>query len=494
MWRVGRAGPRFADYQLAVQYLHKSFGVSPAPRGVARKSVNTGPWRKTIYKGVLRRGSVFRVKKFNEHIGYATSLQAAADMIVNRFKHRGITLQSLQDLQLETPQAQTKSSSQETPAPVIRSGVRLRGKEAVSPLVFLQAPKFYLEQGGAFQQLSREHLLRHFSSCWAVYRDHRLQPADRTCMVRALQGPHQDLLRYRVELVLIYLGLKFGPWREEFLRACVAAESQGGFCGWADWERHWQKLYSVLAETVACMDGKKLGAWACNVGRGSMYRSGGILFMKAIGVVAVETSADKSDNVEMGQCGRPAAVHGKVQHVPNSQEHRHSVLDRGSMGGGPRQAVEASSVRGQAEKDHVLVDVDWRQHSCPPNPFAPFLVWAGAGGLWQAGCCEGQSGLCPKKPWHQVRVASCCRGNSGPCPVKPRRHFRGLCWAPLVCSEPAESQCVWTRNPPLRPRDYLGWLESAAFVQRTLDASGLPLFQGEYSNKWFTLHLLTPLT
>jgi len=157
---------------------------------------------------------------------------------------------------------------------------------------------------------------------------------------------------------------------------------------------------------VACMDGKKLGAWACNVGRGSMHRSGGILFMKAIGVVAVETSADKSDNVEMGQCGHPAAVHGKVQHVLNSQEQRHSVLDRGSMGGGPRQAVEASSVRGQAEKDHVLVDVDWRQHSCPPNPFAPFLVWAGAGGLWQAGCCEGQSGLCPKKPWQQVRAAS----------------------------------------------------------------------------------------
>ena len=307
MWRAGRAGPRFADYQEAVRYLQKSFGVSPKPREVRGKSL--GPWRKTVYPGVLRRGTSFRVKKFNEHVGYTTSLQAAADMIVDRFKDRGITLSSLQALQQETPHAKTKRSREETPDPVIRSGVRLRGKETVSPLIFLRQPRFFLEQSGAFQQLSRECLLNHFSSCWAVYKDYRLQPADRISLVRALQGPHQGLLRRRVELVLLYLGLKFGPWQQEFLGACVAAESQGGFCGWSDWESHWRRLFSVLAETVARMEGKKLGVWACNVGRGSVHRSGGILFMKAIGVAAVETSHDKWDNVEMGQCGPLAATH-----------------------------------------------------------------------------------------------------------------------------------------------------------------------------------------
>jgi len=62
----------------------------------------------------------------------------------------------------------------------------------------------------------------------------------------------------------------------------------------------------------------------------------------------------------------------------------------------------------------------------------------------------------------------------------------------VTCSGPALGE--WIGNPPLRPRDYLGWLETTALVQRSLAASGLPLFQGEYGNKWFTLHLITSLT
>ena len=79
-------------------------------------------------------------------------------------------------------------------------------------------------------------------------------------------------------------------------------------------------------------------------------------------------------------------------------------------------------------------------------------------------------------------------------PVSPQSHPR--------CPDPrsthttpgAPTSCMERCNlSPPRPRDYHGWVESTSYTQGVLARSGLSLFRGDYSRKWFALHLLTCL-
>ena len=99
-------------------------------------------------------------------------------------------------------------------------------------------------------------------------------------------------------LLLVHVGLMFGPWRD----ALDEAACEEGLTGQDDEPfLNRQLLLRVLRACACKMHGRSLSAWGPNVARGSAFHSGGIVWMKHLRIVEKSESGDHS--LEMGSAG-----------------------------------------------------------------------------------------------------------------------------------------------------------------------------------------------
>lgn len=125
-------------------------------------------------------------------------------------------------------------------------------------------------------------LRRHFSLLWAVFRCPELVPEDLKDTERALQ--ENSVLRTHTTLLLCYIGLKYGPWRQ----ALLASAGEVGLHGDVDRDEPRltsQLLARILRATALRMDRVSLRAWGCNVGHGATHHSGGALWLKHLHIL-----------------------------------------------------------------------------------------------------------------------------------------------------------------------------------------------------------------
>lgn len=140
---------------------------------------------------------------------------------------------------------------------------------------------------GDFKALSRHGLLRHFGLLWAIWRSSILVPEDLKDTESSLPS-NGGLLWCHTALLIAFVGLKFGPWRS----ALVAAALEHGLAGNGDGPcLTWRLLRTILRVTCCRMHQVAIGAWSSNTGRASMHHTGGILWMKHLGIVERDPQA-----------------------------------------------------------------------------------------------------------------------------------------------------------------------------------------------------------
>jgi len=157
-------------------------------------------------------------------------------------------------------------------------------------------PTFRLTHG-SFQNLSAAQLVPHFGLWWNIFQDPLLLPADMQDTHAALAaGP---LLWQHAALLLVHIGLKYGPWR----RALEEATREAGLTGEGGGEPRLDRrlLLHVLRACACKMHGRGLQAWGPNVARGAAFHSGGIMWLKHLHIVEKAPSADQA--LEMGAAG-----------------------------------------------------------------------------------------------------------------------------------------------------------------------------------------------
>ena len=138
---------------------------------------------------------------------------------------------------------------------------------------------------GVVFQFACSQVQRQLAALFRVYSTPSLHPSDLSDAMQALRGPAQEMLICHTGLHIVYVLLKYGPWRSAFVRAAGAA----GFTGSQQDNEpilNAVRVSSVLRSTVLSMHKVCLGKWVQNVGRGMAYHSGGILAMKRLGLVS----------------------------------------------------------------------------------------------------------------------------------------------------------------------------------------------------------------
>lgn len=132
-------------------------------------------------------------------------------------------------------------------------------------------------------------VMEHFARLWRVYRDPMLLPSDLAQAIAALQSEGGRLLVCHTALFLLYVLLKYGPWREAF---CAAATAHGltGNQDASEPVLRPKLLALILRETALRMNRVPLGSWGTNAGRNTSHHMGGAMAMRRLGVVSFSSS------------------------------------------------------------------------------------------------------------------------------------------------------------------------------------------------------------
>jgi hypothetical protein len=230
-------------------------------------------------------------------------MEEGISLLLAKFQSRGLTRQALfssEPLSTTTP---ARRAVNRTAGSARR---RLAAKTPPMPQC-VNVPRS-LGRGQAdavdFMALTGRQVCTHYRQWWQVYADPRLQPADRSDADAALRGPSGLPLQAHTAIYLCYLGFKVGPWRQALLAACAEAGLDGTFSD-AEPELNPALLLTILQNTAARMDGRSLGPWALNVGRSSLHHSGGICFLRLLGV-ACKAPAATGTALRVGAAGAPA--------------------------------------------------------------------------------------------------------------------------------------------------------------------------------------------
>lgn len=294
-WRVGNHGPRFSSYGAAVAHLEVATGKSADQllRACRATASHRTRWAATVYRGVLQRGTLFRSRLYGRHCGYAASLEDAVQLLLAdaEFQARGVTRENLL-LRRGDPHGDDASAGahrRQGPALEPRSRHRLHEKTTVlqglSLRVRLRRTNANIGHG-VFTHLPVGDVLPHLMAMWSIYKDGELLPQDRLDLYQTACHTAPNLFRRYTALHICYIGLKYGPWRQ----ALLSAMAESGFHEASDPGTEpvltRALLRQILRTTCCFMHDVRLAAWANNVGRNTTFRSGGVVFMKTLHIVA----------------------------------------------------------------------------------------------------------------------------------------------------------------------------------------------------------------